>query len=784
MKKYLLSLDESGCFDPLDTKRSHITGFVFRPYDEWSWQEEKSKLISYLKNKCAETGLSRAHICQFYFSRRDMRADFTTRELIKDAIFYLEDNESAWQLPENICEEIRRKNEFSSKFPQAGFPGCLHTTFDDAETKKILIEMIKEYIREQNSAHPGTYQLFSLVTDEINKDNSPIVDDRLGANLYNHMLTAVLNNAIFTNPFLPKEDRYFRLELPTRKHVIKRNPADAASIAESTERIKELETLGMVPFSIEPGRIKFDYPDWKVRLNDPRIRWTTLYYDLPQLPALQEALRTQLYEHPDTAIAANDIAIQTIDYFAEDQTAYANLYLADILCAYLTGILLEQKGISSMIQTIEKELGTPPLILRYQEDSRVLIAAEAAISNGRMDDYLAIRFSDNRTKEQLFYLNQLETAVLERFSARQLEQMYLREELLFLESNYTRAGKELTWIYQKAMEKHAFSTIPKLHFRYANLLMRLSQHMSDPKSIEYEEICNQLECAITPDDKIQQQIQTISSLENVFCFEKALKESQNVSRLCSKIYKAHKQKYDLNYAKAVGKVAQNKAFSQKRADSEFELALNLISPEDPVNLNISLSYLLHYCIESGNEKKFWLYAVEYFGQTNAEQKQEKFLDWLSRYGDVTNGANRFALFVLVKAYWYFYGKQLPDPQWDEFATALVDLQISDAPHPNELIMKYQALIACGLQRNVRALEIFEHLQKKANQQTQALFMIYHSILLELALALNMSAAEVEQIIVCMQNYLQSDPLLLMGMGKIAKTKDPKQVLSAFTYMYR
>ena len=114
MKKYLLSLDESGCFDPLDTKRSHITGFVFRPYDEWSWQEEKSKLISYLKNKCAETGLSRAHICQFYFSRRDMRADFTTRELIKDAIYYLEDNESAWQLPENICEEKHKKNPFTS----------------------------------------------------------------------------------------------------------------------------------------------------------------------------------------------------------------------------------------------------------------------------------------------------------------------------------------------------------------------------------------------------------------------------------------------------------------------------------------------------------------------------------------------------------------------------------------------------------------------------------------------------------------------------------------------
>ena len=212
--------------------------------------------------------------------------------------------------------------------------------------------------------------------------------------------------------------------------------------------------------------------------------------------------------------------------------------------------------------------------------------------------------------------------------------------------------------------------------------------------------------------------------------------------------------------------------------------MSLIPPEDAANRSISLSYYLHYLIENSNEKKFWTYAEEYFGKADGEQKQDKFHAWLRRFSDVSSGANRFTLFVLVKAFWTFYGKRLPDPQWEGFAASLVRLPLTDMPHPNELIMKYQALTACRLQMNERAGTIYDCLRERVCRQTQALLMIYHSSLLEIAGAMNMPAVETEQIISNIQTALRTDLLLMAGLGKIAKTEDPKQILSAFTYMYR
>ena len=783
MIRHVICMDESGHFDPQDTKRSFIAGFIYTPYDGWSWEEEKKKLYEQMAQLVITRHYAHDYLITQYQTRLEKESNFFKRQVYENVLLYLQEHPEAWELPENLVKEVWGLKD--KRCPTFGFPACLHSTFSDRSIyQEVVAKGMIEYIHRENELHPDSYRLFAVVKDELLYNQNPIADDNVAANLYQHMLTATIHNTVFSNPLLSNEPHQFRLELPTRQHVITRYHSSDKSIELADSRLQEMHALGFFPWRVDMPFGMTAPEDWKKQLKSNTLDWEKLYFYLPQEAALQEMLRSELINHPTIHIATEDIVISSINYNIRKNIQGAGQYLADTICFYFSTFICQNENIDTMFSNVMDDTGSIPLLLEYPKDSELMKGIDLSLRNKHLNDYMEYMFAQERKSCHENYFSYItENRAVDLFSVQSLDQVYLREELLFLASNYSQALVETEWIYHNALILGAFHGSPKTQFRYCNLLMRLYQHNGDARSAEFASACESLQGALSPIDKHQHQIQMISTYENVFDFKTALKMAKLVAKTCARVYKAHGEMFDLSYAKAIGKVAQNKAFLKKDAKKEFEQSLALIPPEDFVNRKITLSYILHYAIDRQDEKMFTKYALICFGETASTCKASQLLQWIQQFRDVTKDSNRFSLFVLVKACYVFYATKFDQQAWNELAVFITQIPIKCTVHPNEFIMKYQALIALSIEKNEVAKQVYSDLKMNLHSQTQALYLINCSCILELALHLE-NSEEQNELVRLIRQFIEQHVLYQEGLHSILKTTHPEDVLGYFTYMYK
>lgn len=777
---HIVCLDESGHFDPQDTKRSLIAGFIYTPHEGWTWEEEKKQLFGEMLSVTTSFGYAHDYLVKEYEMRLKYGENYFARQTYESVLMFLKENPDAWELPLHLVKEVWGLKD--KKCPTFGFPACLHSTFSDKEMFPTIADGLIGYIRKQNELYKDSYRLFAVIKDQLIHNSNQIADDNVAANLYHHMLTAAIHNTVFSNPSLSVGEHHFRLELPTRQHVIVKDPLSEEAQQMALMKLKEMTSLGLSPWRADMISGKDLPTDWKKKLDT--LEWERLYFYLPEKQALHEMLRTELVSHPDVQIAIDDISVTKIDYYKHNHIPGAGQYLADILCYYVNQFVRNHISSETMFEAITNDTASVPLILEYPNDSDLLKSIDLALRQEHLDDYVDYRFSANRTLLQRRHMEMMDDQKLHAlFTEHSLVQAYLREEMLFLASEYQQALKETDWIYKKADRLNLFDGKAQIKFKYANLLMRLYQHAGDSRSANFAEVCAALQHTLSPEDKQRHQIQMISTYENVFDFDRALKAATSIAKTAAKVYKAHGQKHDLNYAKAVGKLAQNKAFLKKKANKDFERALALIPEEDNANRSISLSYFLHYAIDRGDEKTFWKYAVMCFGKTTETSKAAQMLEWINSFKDIDQGANRFSMFVLAKACYVLYGNLLIQPEWSDVAKLICSIYIENETHPNALIMKYQALIGLVVGEKEQAERVHQALKDSVSSQSQILYLINCSCVLELALHLSDVDEQIDYTNRIKQ-FVEEHRLYHNGLTRVRKTSNPNQILDCFTYMYR
>lgn len=160
-------------------------------------------------------------------------------------------------------------------------------------------------------------------------------------------------------------------------------------------------------------------------------------------------------------------------------------------------------------------------------------------------------------------------------------------------------------------------------------------------------------------------------------------------------------------------------YAQMR-DSRAELCFlsALKSFEDirePDNWNITLSFYLHYLIDSNKKSKYEEYAEKYFGYKDSlESKLNYILEEAAKQNvDRNHPATSFgfAMYAYIKAFYYFY---IIDKKNNRIANDLVDIEklvrridkddnIAQkwmSGHPWEIILKYSALISLHMNANI------------------------------------------------------------------------------------
>jgi hypothetical protein len=83
--------------------------------------------------------------------------------------------------------------------------------------------------------------------------------------------------------------------------------------------------------------------------------------------------------------------------------------------------------------------------------------------------------------------------------------------------------------------------------------------------------------------------------------------------------------HTMNHAKALSQLGQAYAYNgSSEAEDAFLKALRMFE-KNSYNYQITLSYLLHYYLDSGEKNKYGKYVVEYFGGNERLSDQLKYI---------------------------------------------------------------------------------------------------------------------------------------------------------------
>ena len=259
---------------------------------------------------------------------------------------------------------------------------------------------------------------------------------------------------------------------------------------------------------------------------------------------------------------------------------------------------------------------------------------------------------------------------------------------------------------------------------------------------------------------VESAMATISNIENITYFEE-------INKVREKMFPKRTNEYYPGLAKAYSQLGQVLSYLRDAsAEDYFKESLKGYEAGS-ANYNITLSFLMHFYIEMGEEykEKFIQASIEYFQGNKELEKQFAYLVKEGAKGREALISLKFALFVFLKGIYRFRLKDISK----KLKTKLLDIEQAMKEidvlslnemngHPWELIYKYLAFIMLEL-GNISVAETY---MKKSRE------------------VLKEKGFTIERLI----QFGELEYQMKCGKTAIQETEDYQELEKIITYMYR
>lgn len=564
----------------------------------------------------------------------------------------------------------------------------------------------------------GKYYVFALARfgtvheDLEGDDTSILVREDYASNLYVHMAEEIVERIIFHNPVL-KVAGEVTLDLATRMAVVEGE--DAAVRAREYQKLgyREREDLSRE----NPGR---------------------RYFSLTNADIYRTAIEREMLDTGMHQIQLDRVRVHSI-YYGSEQNNYSMefLFLADVICS----VLGFQTDTSSAQALIEDMAGRAR---RYTGHEDNLIFAYDAVDTlfkkawrrlEERDYFESLRLTREGMRMDSPYADYYKNTWFPRLVER-LEQekdagafgVALRKYSRFSErSNLNQ--EDLVRIYESlermagriAFEREEDEAV--LYELYDTGISAYSHIGDSLRAKECFEKCVQYAGRTELERYLKTRNRRVVYLMDNFDYAEALDIAQdnvlyqdelvkiramiskeNESRRRSAVHQKESvkiQETSVHYGMVLSQLGQvQAALRQKEAADTFENALQQFGDPASSDYNRTLSYLLHYDLEMGNQEEYDRRVAEYFG---GEREPGAQLTFLIREGAREQGrfSMKFALYVYMKGLYQFHLEEISERllerlyrierEIEQVGGETASAQINN--HPWEIIYKYLALIA-------------------------------------------------------------------------------------------
>ena len=679
------SLDEFGAFENTgDVSKPIFIGGVM--YDDHSspqdLQNEKERIRCYYEQVILDAARnSPADIRNEFTYPEALHANSTDRERDHTVVRPVKEIIHA-TLAEFICQGTYQKKPLSNNNPRG--------------------------IRRPLPKREGSYRLFLILKSDaglseiFDNQTNIFVQDRYGSNLYFHMVSSLLSKLIFHNPCLP-DIRKISLNIATRS---------SGDLRRSDPLALQYKRLG--------------YKETELA-DKEQVR-----FDLTNADVYRSLLSQYMIQSARLKITVADFLVWSISY--KQPRGMEFFYLADSICSVFQYGLSGQKAAEWLPQIDEKfrllEEPADHLLFTYDPADVLFSEAWQACENGNYYRALCTAFENQKTggvfadyyRRQWFPL--LEARIRYDLAHKKSGALHFSAAVNQLKNSIlsNTFEQELCLYVSGALERiidaaeteddTLLRADQRQPIRYALYDAEMSAycHIGDSTSAE---ICYRKCTALAPSVSAETFLQSRNRMAAFYCdsfeWEKALAISREnietqefICELTRGLYpSADTAVMAADLGKACSQAAQVLAFRRDpEAEVLFRKALSHFENGSP-NYLITLSYLLHFYLDTGEQEKYLAAAPAYFGGRNRLSEQFHFiLDEASKEDPLINP--KYALYVWLRGLCLCPPASLSDALWQKLA-ALEDTLMAACRkagrdghltgHPSELILKYLSLLA-------------------------------------------------------------------------------------------
>ena len=622
----IISLDEYGQFEGSLWKRGIVGGTVFACPGEWEKDCEQRRIVAYLQKVCQECA-----------------ADF----------------------PEDLHPRF--------------VPGSLVPANVDAlsRVQQRIGETFRDFLAD---AEPnGRYYLYLVVSEPegVSRFESQSVGnllrDSFAGNRYLHMSQMAIRNLVINNPKL--QDQSYALHLATRI---------LSEYATTDDQKEQARRLGMLP------------------VRDPGGGYTRSYH-LTNANSYISTLSAAMTENEREDVDF-DLMVESIRYYKHDvlNREQSFMLLADIVCNL---VQLELKSQEDQVpQRLLNRLDTftthrENMVWCYHDVDFILRKAINCMIEGNWFACLQSLYAiqSGQGDQTAFYREHWTEPVLAQLRSR-VEPQTVTEAARRL-SEYLRkpnaSAKEGHYIAEKLLEltrdweEDRYSLC---RYLLSSCLLTLHNRAgNDAQAEECYRRCEQYAVSAPLVEFLELRNAFSVTLLNRQQYDKALANTRKTVELEAL---ADKMKQDtfggegisIHHGRSLSQLGQCYGYLEQfdRAEECFQKALEAFH-DSPVDRQITLSYLLHSYIDSGNKRAYAALAADYFGSADSKEQ-------LQGIYQMENTTFPYALLVYLKA-WY---RLTPNGFYPRIAGPLLEDILEKGQdqtgHPWELIWKYVALL--------------------------------------------------------------------------------------------
>lgn len=579
--------------------------------------------------------------------------------------------------------ELERRypnQKFDIKYPNSFHMGSVDL---GENIPKSIIREFREfiYLKLVKFLKRNEYKIICYIRDmhedyTSGRQNSNIINDNKGGNLYERMVLQLIYNNIFYNLDTINEKEIV-LNFATRKSAVS---------SDDFEAINEMNKLG------------------GVRVKDPESG--TVLYEFSNTLGYKSAIATKLRENPIKNCVNFDLNSYSINYKKENKNP-DSLYLADIICGYLRSKFDQSKqtyGIKSLMETIKKETGSYPIITieDKEEINSTYNKLIQAINNKDFIEALLykyeIEYSNSKFSDYYseYLVNPLEERIKSLFNRGDFSNYLYKLEILLSKSvddesaKYNKAKYIIDYLWDIIeSNEEVYNKIRKNYiYQLADCTIRALNHQGClAKDIEkYREKCESDEFKeyITIDEYINTQNRLATTYANSLMYEEALKVLEEPLELIEEVkeYKSDiaslvgcKVRVDI-IGKLYSSRGQFNAFLNRNIEAKecFEKALEEFGGSNPV----TEGYNLHNYICLGEKDLF---------RENLESLAEG-VNWVRK---VEKCNDRYMLYIIIKGIYKLFMNELKIKDAKKIKEA-IDKKNKRNEHPWELIYRNLGLI--------------------------------------------------------------------------------------------